>query len=59
MGPIVEYIKCNKCDSDIPIAIDANDGGGNVFTYCSKCGQEYAVSVAIKIDLKSCEINFR
>lgn len=59
MGPIVKYFQCSKCDADIPVAIDANTGGGTLFTYCSKCQAEYAVSVAVAIDIKTCEINFR
>jgi|GEM_PF-6010689 len=59
MGPVVEYVRCTECDADIPVAFDANEGGGNLFSYCSKCGAEYAVSIAIKYDLKISRLEFR
>lgn len=58
METIVEYIQCQVCEASIPVAFNANDGGMNIFSYCSKCGTEYAVSIAIKFDIKLSRLEF-
>jgi hypothetical protein len=58
MMEIVKHVLCPECDTDIPIAFNANDGGGMVFTYCSKCENEFAVSIAVSFDLRISRLEF-